>query len=93
MVRFGSGLNDNDWHTVHIRRRAGYIELWVDNDEHKAGKRKLFAYLLFLFICFVRFWSSESFAIYTHRYKHVYILLVLVVYFSSFKSDEKKRKH
>lgn len=34
----GSSLDDNQWHTVHIKRRARRVELRVDRQRTSKGK-------------------------------------------------------
>ena len=38
----GNNLNDNEWHTICIKRRANHLELWVDTEEHSIGKSVVF---------------------------------------------------
>ena len=37
-VQLGEGLNDNRWHTLHIKRRADHLEIWVDDGLHDVCK-------------------------------------------------------
>ena len=37
---FCDGLSDGQWHTMYIKRRADYIEAWVDDCPHVIGAFK-----------------------------------------------------
>ena len=37
-MQLGEGLNDNMWHTLHIKRRADHLEIWIDDNLHDVCK-------------------------------------------------------